>query len=222
MKKWFTSSELSGLPGMPKTERGVTLKAKRERYIARYRRGRGGGKEYHIETLPDETKAAACFKDALPAARTSVTDIITKEGVKQDLTALKQWQREILTARIVLYREFERLQALMGTNRAVDQLVLMAKNRALPEHIQKHVERANARKGDGRTLSRSMVLGWHRKVKRQGIGGLAPKPAAGNRIPEWAPYFIQSFQRPQKPSIPEAMAEMAKILPEHLAMPSYH
>ena len=58
MKSWFNSTELSGLPGLPSTQRGVLQKAKRENWKWRSHKGLGGGKDFHYTALPDEARAA--------------------------------------------------------------------------------------------------------------------------------------------------------------------
>jgi len=55
---YFSALELAGLPGMPATPQGVSLKAKREGWTCQSRQARGGGKEYHIDSLPIETREA--------------------------------------------------------------------------------------------------------------------------------------------------------------------
>ncbi|QSJ14588.1 transposase [Nostoc sp. UHCC 0702] len=53
---WLSTSELTGLPGMPKTIQNVRKKAHREGWQNRDRKQVGGGKEYHISSLPPETQ----------------------------------------------------------------------------------------------------------------------------------------------------------------------
>lgn len=57
-KQWFSSGELAGLPGMPKTVQGVNVFARRCVWPSRQRAGRGGGREYSIAALPEETRIA--------------------------------------------------------------------------------------------------------------------------------------------------------------------
>lgn len=52
-KEWFTALELSGKDGLPATESGVIRRAKKEAWTFRPRQGKGGGKEYHISSLPE-------------------------------------------------------------------------------------------------------------------------------------------------------------------------
>lgn len=51
-KQWFSAAELIGLPDMPGTTQNINAKAKRESWTCRKREGRGGGFEYHLNSLP--------------------------------------------------------------------------------------------------------------------------------------------------------------------------
>ena len=229
MKKWHTAKELAGLDGMPATISGVVRKAKNECYIARYRQGKGGGKEYHLECFPTVTKEhlhrltmEAEGKAIATISPTKNEVAVLGDSVANDLTNLKSWQREIFNARLALYREFARLQTIFGTTKAWKRLVAMAEFEELPDHLQELVPVANARSGEkGRTLSKSTILNWHKAVKQHGVFGLVPKDISKRTIPEWAPLFIKCYGTPDKPSIPLAMERMEKILPSGMSMPSY-
>lgn len=56
MGEWFSASDLAGLPGMPGTVQRVNAKAKRETWTSRPRSGKGGGLEYHMSSLPQQTQ----------------------------------------------------------------------------------------------------------------------------------------------------------------------
>ena len=57
MKSWFSALELCDSPHLPSTVQNINAKAKIEQWQFRPRSGRGGGKEYHINSLPQETRA---------------------------------------------------------------------------------------------------------------------------------------------------------------------
>lgn len=67
MKEWYSAKELKSIPGMPKTERGVQKKAKANKWLFRTVPAPGGpgGKryEYHISSLPEETRIALFEKE---------------------------------------------------------------------------------------------------------------------------------------------------------------
>ncbi len=69
-REWYTAVELSELPGMPDTKSGVIRRAKRDDWESRPRKARGGGREYHITSLPLETQAA-CLVGQSPDAPVS-------------------------------------------------------------------------------------------------------------------------------------------------------
>ena len=222
MKAWYTAAELAGVKGMPATQQAITRRAKRQHWLAKYRQGQGGGKEYHIDSLPAETQAALHFKHAPAPAITTDKELVVREKVDQKLTSMKGWQRTIFHARLALYREFEQLQQLHGTNQAIEVMVALAKNNELPEALMQCVAEANARKGEGRCLSRSLILGWQRAVKRSGIAALAPAAIEKQVVPEWAGFFVKCYNIPTGPTIPEAMEQMAALMPAGMRMPTYH
>ncbi len=58
-KVWYSARELTqptGIPGLPKSQRGVLRRAKREGWRFRPRKGRGGGREFYIASLPIESQ----------------------------------------------------------------------------------------------------------------------------------------------------------------------
>ncbi len=58
MKQWYSALELAGLPGLPTTRQNVTLKAQREDWPSRSRKGKGGGREYREVAVPAKTLRA--------------------------------------------------------------------------------------------------------------------------------------------------------------------
>lgn len=56
MKGWYSASELVGLPRIPTVRENVARKARLENWHFRRRNGRGGGREYAFESLPEETR----------------------------------------------------------------------------------------------------------------------------------------------------------------------
>jgi hypothetical protein len=82
VKEWFTAAELAAaqVPQIARTKRGVNKRAVAEGWTFRDRTGRGGGREFHISSLPVETQAAilirsntdsACSPTALSSPRLS-------------------------------------------------------------------------------------------------------------------------------------------------------
>lgn len=88
-KSYFSAKEIAGLPGMPTSERGVQLKAGRESWTSQLVDAKGGrnGKraEYHIDSLPAETRAYVHLQHHKQAPPAEV-----KASVKRDLNAFKR------------------------------------------------------------------------------------------------------------------------------------
>lgn len=80
MKQWYSASELINIPGIPSSKAGIILKAKRDLWESRKRSGRGGGREYHIRSLPPETRTHLQRETAIECAQ-SVADNPTLQSI---------------------------------------------------------------------------------------------------------------------------------------------
>lgn len=230
---WLTARELAeaGLPGLPGTESAMIRRASREGWPSR-KRSRSKALEYHVGGLPEGARNALLERAiaALPepvllpevAVRT-LPAVIEKKELQAPAT-LKGWQRRMMDARCVLLQYLEQLAEAHGVNRAIEAMVRSAQAGALPPHLQNVIGQANARggKSGSRTLSRSTLLRWKREMKEAGGNyvALAPKEPARETVPPWAPYFLKCYRKPQKPSVPDALAELATILPPQISFPS--
>ncbi len=59
IKEWFNAKELEGMPCLPKLATNITRKAMAENWVKRQRHGgKGVAYEYHIDSLPEETRRA--------------------------------------------------------------------------------------------------------------------------------------------------------------------
>lgn len=63
MESWYTAAQLSGLPGLPGTDRGLQKLAERESWPSR-KRAKGKGVEYPFSALPPEAQAALILRAA--------------------------------------------------------------------------------------------------------------------------------------------------------------
>jgi len=85
VKEWFAANEVAGLAGMPGTVQAVNMRARREGWQGRKREGRGGGNEYHIDSLPEATRYALTPEPAAtPAPKPA-----------QDKNELWEWYRRL-------------------------------------------------------------------------------------------------------------------------------
>jgi len=228
-QEWYTAQEAAGLPGMPGTERGVRDKLKRERVRRRKRAGRGGGWEYHKSGFPKETQdylldaaIAALPEPSCPLPATSQALPPAELEALPAPATLARWQRDTMDARLTILALVDQLAQTVSLNKAIDRVVAQAKAELLPPHIQALIPVANARSGKGggkRTLSRRTLFRW-RELRTLGSTALAPTEARKKPVPPWAVYFLKCYQIPSKPSVPLALEETEKILPEGIDLPS--
>ncbi len=64
MREYFSLSDLSGLPGLPITRRGVAVFAARAHWPFRKRQASGGGREYHVSCLPESARLDLMRREA--------------------------------------------------------------------------------------------------------------------------------------------------------------
>lgn len=68
MREWLAASEVAGLPAVPRTKSGVIRRAREDGWQSRSRATRGGGREYHVGSLPAEARAALLLRDKRQAS----------------------------------------------------------------------------------------------------------------------------------------------------------
>ncbi len=209
----FSAQEISDLVGVPK--RTVHRWAQEEQWHGSRDIVNGAAvTRYPLSLLPTERQVMLLGPEAQAPA-------IAGQPAGPTLATLKDWQREVLHARVVLFRYFQKLEAQLGTGPAIDEVVSMADAGALPNGLQQYVPIANARcRGNSRTISRATIFRW-KKMSKGGLVAFAPKDAEQPAVPPWAPYFIACYNTPDKPSVTQAMERMAAKLPPEIAMPSY-
>lgn len=113
IKQWFSAAEIAGLPSMPGTERRVRSKADRESWNKQSRKGKGGGFEYELSSLPPITQAALLKKYS---ATIKQTEDEPPAAFKYDNEELWRWaelqthhKRDIGAHRAELLRQVMRL-----------------------------------------------------------------------------------------------------------------
>lgn len=213
MRKWFTAQELAGLPGLPGTVQGVNLRAKREGWEAQLRLAQGGGREYSFAVLPAETKdallTASINADAAEAAPANEQKAALRDAISA--SRLTDDQRSVMTARVVIIREIERMSQVVSQQRAIMTLVNQARDGQLSPYLQGRVLLANDRLSDNRTLSERTVKRWLADFRKLGEVGLAPaRRKADTGVPDWAADFLRCYQRPTKPAVERAYAEFSE------------
>ncbi|HGX3211139.1 TPA: Mu transposase C-terminal domain-containing protein [Serratia marcescens] len=187
---FFVAKELVGIPGLPKTAKGIRealcrFSAGSESLV----RKRTGSKafEYHIDCLPDvaqQSLRARQIKELmndsakeLPAAKPQSPAAPRAKGadeskiavyrkcpalLEQKLNTLTTAQRQTADARMALVVEVLRLGELPGFSRAkaIREIVRQAQANELPERLANAAAAANAKKGTSRSLSEISLKRW--------------------------------------------------------------
>lgn len=226
MRKWFSAQELVGLPGLPASVSGLIRLAKRENWEAQLRLGRGGGREYSFAVLPAETQAALVARmvqaeqPAEAPKPTAPHTLISPQRDGISTSRLSDDQRDVMSARVSIIREVERMSQMVSQQRAILTLVGLARDGQLSPYLAERVERANDRKTPDRTLSERTIKRWLADFRKHGEIALAPiRRKPDMTLPVWAPMFLKHYQRPQKPS---AEAAYAAFQAEYPGAPSIH
>ncbi len=232
MQAHYSTAELTtfDLSGLPATARSISRRATKENWPHINQPVKGGyEKRYLSQLLPKAIKEQLALAELKPLDLVPSPEV-TKSLVKAEdnhlpaINDLKEWQRNVMNARQVILRAIDELEKVYGTNNAIATLISRVKENNLPDnmaYLNTVIPAANARGGKSgkRTLSRTSIYRWRKELKKGGTA-LAPATVEKSDIPAWAPYFIESYNRPQKPSIPAALEEMRDILPKGMIMPS--
>lgn len=228
IKEWFSARELAdaALPGLPTKQTAVIMMAKRNNWPSRPRAGRGGGREFHLSCLPPAARAAlierALGKNAVANVIPFRAPAAPKPDAPATMTILKQWQREILDARLFILNEVERLAASVGVVAAIDGLIAAGLKGDLTPDLARAFTRANSRKGAARTLSARSIMGWRAALKKDGQMALVPRPARAEKLapPIWLKPLLDLYRQPQKPSLAQCFELLPDLLPPGAELPS--
>ncbi|HIJ83543.1 MAG TPA: hypothetical protein HPQ00_04975, partial [Magnetococcales bacterium] len=171
MASWIPSKALVGLPGLPGTARNIQERAEREGWKRNMEKGVW---LYHIDSLPDAARFALHGGDTLPVApQASVPAISPRHSAKVD--SLKDWQREVMYARLVIVQEMERRGAAGSIKRALEDFVELAAEGMLLASMQTALTTALAKTRDGQIekISVRTLQRWLSAAKK-GPANLAP------------------------------------------------
>jgi hypothetical protein len=179
---------------------------------------KGAPKAWEIPSLPLATQAALMPSNNVPEVTSPAplpvvaATIQPAKGPEQ----LKQWQREVMDARVAIMRLIERAAPMVGVNKAINTIVADSINNDL-----KLYRAANARKGQGRTLSYDGIMKWWMTWKKTDGNpqALAPKDTENYLEPAWAAAFMECWSKPQNPHLTTVLEEFYRKTGS--ALPSY-
>jgi putative transposase len=122
MRQWYSASELAGLNGLPALSNNVVRKAKAEKWQSRQRSGRGGGKEYFYNSLPQQTQAELTQKFDSEVVK------IDAESKKQNPQVRSTVQQQVkstseqrIDAWLLILRAYEQWCAGQSFDKALDR-----------------------------------------------------------------------------------------------------
>lgn len=110
-KEWYSSTELAGLPGLPKTERAILIKAQKLSWLSQPK-SKGKGLEYHISSLPAETLQHLTQAQQAPTSAQLVVAEV-EASIKREEQRLNQKKR------VVAEQSLSELAALSAEKRTI-------------------------------------------------------------------------------------------------------
>ncbi|KZK97314.1 Mu transposase C-terminal domain-containing protein [Pseudovibrio sp. Ad14] len=237
-REWFTALEFADfrLPNIPLTERAVQLIAKRSDWqstsLARKRKGRGGGWEYHIDLLPEPARKALEARFNIERLNADVPVVQAKAPAKTAVTLADAdgAQRHAAEARKQILQMVEQLvmrgmaydKAVCGFTAKVKGLLGQEVLKPDEEQLLKLVRTA---KDKGTGISRRAIYNWRKAFKESGFAGLIPgkrkQDALNAARYEWAPGFLKFYADPRKPTVALALDQYRASLENPAQAPSY-
>ena len=224
MKTHYSISELLeiNLEKLPKTDRAILYKAKRENwsFIEAPCQGGRNGKRREYAPPPDVMKQiqARKLEEALGGLEDlpSPTEMEGKPAVRNEETPLAlpetvcivdgstEQQRLCESSRRGVLAAVERVMAEAGVSKeaAITTVLTQAKMPGF-EHIAKLFSlAADGRGGGGKLPSVRTIKRWFAARERN---SLAPKMSQKDmNVPSWLPLFMECYRLPMKPSVAEA------------------
>ena len=172
MKNYFSASELENLhlATLPSCKRLINIKAKKENWPFRSRKGRGGGKEYYIDDLPSNVRAELIQKSQ------SVKNETLQEGKEKSLANLlklndAQIQKAEIKEKIVHeFLAFKKQSTLSNTQ---------ARQEFCKQFNDKTILSDSSVRAVTGTISVRTLFDWEKNYETMGLAGLADN--YGNR-----------------------------------------
>jgi transposase InsO family protein len=187
MSEWFTAQQLSGITGLPATDRAIQIRSQKETWLSRPRAA-GKGNEYHISSLPVETQRALKIsngKRAAAAARNSETS--------QALSEIASNQSASRQESLVLYHQLKPYQrvkvdainCLMSIVAEFLRATGMTKGKAFAEfsalYNRNDIEISAEIRDVVTKCSRASLYRWEKIIREKGIAYLCEDIGAHRR-----------------------------------------
>ena len=172
MKNYFSAQELDDLhlSSLPNCKRLINIRAKKENWPFRARKGKGGGKEYNIDDLPSDVKTEILknqqFKD-------NTIQQIRQEEALSALVKLNdaQLQKAEIREKIIQeYHSYRKQSGLSATKARLSFCELYNNKTVLTD---------SSFRSFVNSLSKNTLFDWEKNYEAMGLSGLADN--YGNR-----------------------------------------
>lgn len=118
---------------LPKTDRGLQKKAKKENWLSRPRSGRGGGLEYAFDGLPRAVQLEISARQTAQLMKASQPQAVAVVKTERDLAELTNKDRLRVDNRLLMCLLVEQYALELGSqDKALDFVSDLSKKNALP------------------------------------------------------------------------------------------
>lgn len=172
MKNYFSAQELEDLhlSSLPNCKRLINIRAKKENWPFRSRKGKGGGKEYNIDDLPSDVKAEILknqqFKD-------DTIQQVRQEETLSALVKLNDTQLQKTEIRELIVKEYLSFRNQSGLS------TIQARLSFCEKFNNKEILADNSIRAITNAISPRTLFDWEKNYETMGLAGLADN--YGNR-----------------------------------------
>lgn len=221
LKSHYTCAELSAIqvPGLPTTKAGIAAKADRECWPYLVTTGVGGSRREYAPPVSVIDSIRAKLAEEL--VRAGLPGRVVRREEQMPLIETSE-QALKADARKGVLNALELLMARSGypMKRAATVLIDTARLGSASDQLVAMLKMARDERGrksvDGLPSVRSLL----RFVEYERAGMLAPKRRERDMsVPEWAPFFMGFYQRPEKPTVEHAYHQFRRDwIPQQMAL----
>lgn len=213
-------------PNYPNNRQGFEYRAKKENWS--YNQEKSIGRNGFTRKYMIPVDLALSIHNFSSPKLKKIEQITQEVAINQNATELMNWQRETAENRLFVVRYIQQ-KVKQGAKKtpAIEQFIADADAYSLPEDMQIAVQKANAKAGEDRTVSRRSVFDWVKAVedaekqKINVISALAPK-ARKTDVPVWAMDLLKLWAQPQKPSLAAVLELLPNYLKADVPCPTYN
>lgn len=216
-KECYSISELLALDlsCLPKTDRGLQKKAKKENWLSRPRSGRGGGLEYAFDSLPKAVQLEISARQTAQLMKASQPQAVAVVKTERDLEQLTHKDRLRVDNRLLLCLLVEQYALELGSqDKALDFVSDLSKKSALPVlnglDYNDVCANAKASRAGGVGIGKRKLHEWvieHKKASTptQRLAHLAPakqgRPSLDVMSMAWLMDFMAVYRNPNGLSV---------------------